>query len=954
MKRILTIFLTLVTLSCAAQIQPTLPAGSKAYGTTTYIGPDGLLWFGTNPLKYRGVYPSTKVDSLFAAIPPLTLQQVTTAGNITDKNLITRKTSGVADAQIQVDGGSTTMAYMRFNPVIGLATIAAINTDKTSALGLTTNMQDPALFLLGGATKGVITVGPSKNLEINRGGGASNTLYPDGRVSGATATSDGEFVTRLGGDARFPQLSGSYVNPSWISSLEYSKITNAPNLGIYELSANKSTSTSLGTSNTLYPSQNAVKTYVDNAIAASPSGTVTSVTSSDANISITNTTTTPVLTLAGTLTANITGTAGSVLNGIYSTGSYADPSWITSLAYSKITGAPSLTGYVPYTGATSDVSLGAYSIYGSEWQLYSNSSMLPTLNIANNSGGGGAQISTGNAIAGAFFNNTTLDDGYTGSFTNSGSGRIAGFSNSGGLVAYIDNVGRGVFNGGLTATNSGMTGSIASFNDGMSEVSYIALDGSFSGNSATSTLAANSTLWNSLAWSGASQPSPTLFLTTAGSAAGYSTISETKTALGIPSGGINLQTVTDGTGNNITNNFLKINGSNNIANGDGLELFWDGSKSNIQSYGRGTSNVTQPLYFYASEYTFQGGNMAVNGYGNFSDGTQGLKIGAYTGGSGYGAIYPSSVTPNSANYALVAEGSATWLNSSASVKLAIGASAILEATSTGVAVTGSTAVTGSVETGSFFRSSAGGKSWDLQGDANNFYIQEAGVNTWLTIAKTTGNSTFLGSTTASSFIKSGGTSAQYLMADGSVSTGSFVTTNTSQGSLSGTKAWTGNHSWTGNVAIEGSNYSLSSDNNTISNFKLTGRSGGFPLKAYMVVNPAGSTDVSPTSTDLPSGFDAFVMYGKRIADGTTHLSWKTRKVASTDIEDYGATIIQNNFTADRNYYLPNVSGTLPTYNTIAPSSATDTGSVGEIRVTSSFIYLCIATNTWVRAAVATW
>lgn len=40
--------------------------------------------------------------------------------------------------------------------------------------------------------------------------------------------------------------------------------------------------------------------------------------------------------------------------------------------------------------------------------------------------------------------------------------------------------------------------------------------------------------------------------------------------------------------------------------------------------------------------------------------------------------------------------------------------------------------------------------------------------------------------------------------------------------------------------------------------------------------------------------------------------------------------------------------------TTAPASATATGTVGEIRVTSTFIYTCIATNTWVRAAMTTW
>lgn len=38
----------------------------------------------------------------------------------------------------------------------------------------------------------------------------------------------------------------------------------------------------------------------------------------------------------------------------------------------------------------------------------------------------------------------------------------------------------------------------------------------------------------------------------------------------------------------------------------------------------------------------------------------------------------------------------------------------------------------------------------------------------------------------------------------------------------------------------------------------------------------------------------------------------------------------------------------------APSSASDTGTTGEIRITATYIYVCTATNTWVRTALATW
>ena len=44
----------------------------------------------------------------------------------------------------------------------------------------------------------------------------------------------------------------------------------------------------------------------------------------------------------------------------------------------------------------------------------------------------------------------------------------------------------------------------------------------------------------------------------------------------------------------------------------------------------------------------------------------------------------------------------------------------------------------------------------------------------------------------------------------------------------------------------------------------------------------------------------------------------------------------------------------PKYGTTAPASATATGTVGEIRFTSDYIYTCHATNQWRRVAVASW
>jgi hypothetical protein len=80
-------------------------------------------------------------------------------------------------------------------------------------------------------------------------------------------------------------------------------------------------------------------------------------------------------------------------------------------------------------------------------------------------------------------------------------------------------------------------------------------------------------------------------------------------------------------------------------------------------------------------------NWALNvlNFSNFSDGTQGLIIGAYTGGSGFGAIYADTLTPNGSNAALIAGSTSTFLNANTggTVNLSIGTTTALTIASTG-------------------------------------------------------------------------------------------------------------------------------------------------------------------------------------------------------------------------------------------------------------------------------
>jgi hypothetical protein len=67
--------------------------------------------------------------------------------------------------------------------------------------------------------------------------------------------------------------------------------------------------------------------------------------------------------LSGTLTGSITGNAATVTNGVYTTGTYSDPAWITSIAGSKVSGnisgnAANVTGTIPVVnGGTGQTTL---------------------------------------------------------------------------------------------------------------------------------------------------------------------------------------------------------------------------------------------------------------------------------------------------------------------------------------------------------------------------------------------------------------------------------------------------------------------------------------------------------------------------------------------------------------------------------------------------------------------
>lgn len=154
---------------------------------------------------------------------------------------------------------------------------------------------------------------------------------------------------------------------------------------------------------------------------ATTAGTVTTA----AQPTITSVGTLSGLTVTAPIAGSITGNAATATNGVVTTGSYADPAFITSLAYAKLTGAPSiptdanlvhLTGNETKVGrltlATPAASAGSASLAplvvtggkaggntGTTGTVSSNTA--PNINITAGAGGDIIGITSGTALAGS-------------------------------------------------------------------------------------------------------------------------------------------------------------------------------------------------------------------------------------------------------------------------------------------------------------------------------------------------------------------------------------------------------------------------------------------------------------------------------------------------------------------------------------------------------------------------
>jgi uncharacterized protein YaiE (UPF0345 family) len=213
------------------------------------------------------------------------------------------------------------------------------------------------MFGGGAVTSGHLAAYDSNGNVIDGGApssaGAVSSVF--GRT-GAVVAASGDYTAAMVTNA--VDSSQTYANPSWITSLAYSKITGAP--AAYVLPA--ATATVLG----------GVKIGANITVQA------------DGTISVAAPPTIPVGSVFGRTGAVVAAagdyTASQITNAVDATQSYANPAWITSLAWSKITGAPVIyvdplttTGDMLYRSSSATTRLGI----GSSGQVLTVSGGLP-------------------------------------------------------------------------------------------------------------------------------------------------------------------------------------------------------------------------------------------------------------------------------------------------------------------------------------------------------------------------------------------------------------------------------------------------------------------------------------------------------------------------------------------------------------------------------------------------
>jgi hypothetical protein len=319
--------------------------GSNGVGALANATNDVIEIYNTGVTSLTGTANEVEVDTTTGAVIVGLPNNVTISGNLTLSNGPTQASHAATKAYVD-----NTTAGINFHAPAHAATtsnLTATYDNGTSGVGAT---------LTGSGTFPQIdghTVAEQERVLVkNQSTGFQNGLYvltDDGDPSGSWV------LTRATDADNSPAGEIAYG--------DFCFIQNGGQAG-YGFIVNTTGTITIGSTNINYVQFNAGQVVVaGNGLTEPTAGTLAIDTSVTVDLSTAQTLTNKTLTsptitgtgaiagtftgnLTGDVTGNVSGNAGTVTNGVYTTSSYADPSWITSLGWSKITSTPTtISGY---------------------------------------------------------------------------------------------------------------------------------------------------------------------------------------------------------------------------------------------------------------------------------------------------------------------------------------------------------------------------------------------------------------------------------------------------------------------------------------------------------------------------------------------------------------------------------------------------------------------------------
>jgi hypothetical protein len=202
---------------------------------------------------------------------------------------------------------------------------------------------------------------------------------------------------------------------------------------------------------------------------------------------------------------------------------------------------------------------------------------------------------------------------------------------------------------------------------------------------------------------------------------------------------------------------------------------------------------------------------------------------------------------------------------------------------------------------------------------NDLLVNKANINSPL----------FTGVVTSPMFVKSGGSSSQFLKANGSVDSNAYLT------AIGGAISYTVTHTVSNSVALDLFNNSISYN---IPSIRVTNNSSN---------NGISAAGIDITSTGVNDNNVGLVVQAKTTPAGIRIIGTNSNNIL---FEGQNAGVTTSKIS--RTGVFTGTAHNLFALNA-APTTATAIGTLGEIRFTASGIFICTATNTWIKCVGAT-